>query len=442
MKKIFLYSILSLFLSGFFLLYPNDFVLAHLPRLVYLFPNLTQIKEPEISQVFYDELKGQPRDYFIKSDKDFELYVNLLVPAHSNPEGKYSADIFFLKDGEEKKIASLDGGALKWQQFYEEWGRDYYLKGPEFSQRLIAGNYKITVYSKNNEGKYCLAIGRQESYNIKELLNIYWQLPLLKINFFNTSVFQFFLTPFGIAGVAAIGGLLIILTLIYYLIGLIKTAIKQAQAKTILLASGGMSQMKDEIIKLLQKPAYDVTVAFITTAAQSPEDLEYLKKDWEIMREELGFNLEGIDISGKTEAQVLKLLELKDIIFVEGGNIFYLLKTMRACNFGKIIRKLLKQGKVYVGVSSGSVVAGKTIQPAIWKNQDKNIGGFKSLKGLGLVPFDIFVHYTPEDAGIIKQHMPSARKRIKKLRILTDEQAILVQGREIYLIGEGEAVVI
>ena len=64
----------------------------------------------------------------------------------------------------------------------------------------------------------------------------------------------------------------------------------------------------------------------------------------------MGFNVEEIDIEGKTEAEVMKLLELKDIIFVEGGNTFYLLKAMRECNFEKVIRKLLKEGKVYIGV--------------------------------------------------------------------------------------------
>jgi len=66
----------------------------------------------------------------------------------------------------------------------------------------------------------------------------------------------------------------------------------------------------------------------------------------------------------------------------------------------------------------------------------------KSLKGLNIVPFDIFVHYKPEDAEIIKKEIKNPKKRAKNLKILTDEQAILVQGSEVDLIGEGEAIVI
>ena len=206
-----------------------------------------------------------------------------------------------------------------------------------------------------------------------------------------------------------------------------------------------MPQMKDEIIKLLQKPAYDVTVAFIVTAAKPQENLDYVKTDLDIMRDELGFNVEEVDIEGKKESEVMRLLELKDIIYVEGGNTFYLLKAMRGCNFEKVIRKLLKQGKVYIGASAGSMVAGRTIKTANWLSQEyenKNLVNLKNLKGLNLVPFDIFVHYQPKHAEIIKQQIKNPKKRLKNLRILTDDQGILVQGKQIDLIGEGEAIIL
>jgi len=439
MRRVTLCIVVFLFLSGC-LLGPCK-VLAHQPRIIYSQPGDIQINNPEISQAFYDELKGKPRDYFINSNKDFALYINLLVPEEANRNGRYSANIFLVKDSGTEQIGSMDGALFEWKEFYEEFGRDYYLKGPELTKEVPAGKYKIEIYSKDNQGKYVLAVGQKESFDALSILNIYWQLPLLKVSFFKTSVLQFFLTPFGIAGIGVIGAILILLAFINYLVGLIKAIIKHNQAKTLLLTSAGM-QMKDDIIKLLQKPAYDVTVAFITTAAKPEENLDYLQKDWNIMKDELGFNIEEVDIEGKKEAEVMKLLELKDIIFVEGGNTFYLLKAMRTCNFEKVIRKLLKQGKVYIGVSAGSIVAGRTIKTAGWKDADKNTVGLKNLKGLNLVPFDIFVHYQPEYAEIIKQKISDPKKRAKNLRILTDDQAILVQGKEVDLIGEGEAIVI
>ncbi|MGA2418320.1 MAG: Type 1 glutamine amidotransferase-like domain-containing protein [Candidatus Staskawiczbacteria bacterium] len=435
MPKITTYIVIFLFLTA------ASIASAYQLRVVYLQNGNVQINNPEISQAFYDELKGEPRDYFIDSSKDFELYINLLVPEKANRDGRYSAKIFSEDNGNEQQIAESDGDSSQWQEYYDNFGRDYYLKGPELDNQLAAGKYKIEIFSEDNQGKYVLETGKKEIYDAQSILNIYWQLPFLKLTFFETSVLQFFLTPFGIAGIGAIGVLLIFIALIYYFVGAIREFIKHNQAKTLLLTSSGM-QMKNEIVKLLQKPAYDITVAFISTAAKPQENLDYLKSDWNIMRDEMGFNVEEVDIEGKKEAEVMKLLELKDIIFVEGGNAFYLLKAMRECNFEKIIRKLLKQGKVYIGVSAGSMVAGRTIQTAGWKDGDKNIVGLKNLKGLNLVPFDIFVHYQPEYAELIKSKIKNPKKRAKKLKILTDDQAILVQGREVDLIGKGEQIVV
>ena len=432
-------------LAAFFLFSFVPTASAHQPNLIYFKQGDIDISNPEVSQAFYDELKGNPRDYFIDSDKALELYINLLVPLEENKAGRYSANIFLLKDlstgsGQaEELIVFIDGSLTPWQDFYEEFGRDYYLKGPEFLKQVPAGKYKIEIFSEANQGKYVLAVGKKEEFDIKALLNVYWQLPLLKITFFKTSVLQFFLTPFGIAGIGFIGGLFIFLAIINYLVALIKETIKHHQAKTILLTSAGM-QVKDEIIKLLQKPAYDITVAFITTASKQEEDTSYVDRD-RITMQELGFNIEEIDIEGKKEKQLMKLFGLKDIIFVEGGNTFFLLKCMRESGFEKVMKKLLKQGKVYIGASAGSIVVGRTIKTAGWKDSDKNTVGLKNLKGLNFAPFDIFVHYKPEHKDLILQKLPKPRHR-KKLKILTDDQALLIQGKNVILLGKGEEIII
>lgn len=436
MKKI------LLFLFAFLFLFIASFAFAHQPRIIWQQTGDVNINDPELSQAFYDELTGSPRIYFINSDKNFSLYLNILVPAGENGQGKYSANVFLVNGDKEENIAFLDGSKFEWKQMYEEFGRDWYVQGPEFKKDVTAGKYKIQVFSSNNtenKGKYVLAVGEKELFDAQSVFNVYWQIPLLKIQFFKSDILQFFLTPFGIGLIAVVGILLVLVALIYYIAGVIKMAIMHAQAKTLLLTSNGM-QMKKEIVKLLQKPAYDITVAFISTAAKPLEDLEYLKNDWIIMRDELGFNVEEYDIEGKTEQQVMEALKLKDIIFVEGGNAHYLLNVMRKCRFERVIKKLLKNGKVYIGVSAGSIVAGKTIKTAEWGEQEEKFN-VRDLKGLGLVPFDIFVHYKPEDAELIRKKLPWKWQR-KKLKIVTDQQAILVQGKEVDLIGEGEAAII
>ncbi len=445
-KKLFLPSFtrnLFLFSVCLFLGFAQG-VFAHLPRIIYNQSGDIQVKEPETSQVFYDELGGNPRNYLVRSDVDFNLYINLLVPVYSNSTGKYSAKIFLIKkpsagsEGvEDEEVTFIDGQTnFLWKEFYEPFSRDYYFKGPEFEKTLAAGNYKITIFSYENKGKYVLAVGKDEKFPLMEILNIYWVMPLLKMEFFKTSVLEFFLTPFGLVIVGLVSFLLLIIACGVF-IGFINEMIKGTKPKMLLLTSSGMAGTKEEILSVLSKPPDKVRVAHIITASKVEKDTSFVDKDRELMKE-AGFNVEDIDIEGKNKKQLMKILEAVDIIYVQGGNTFYLLLQMRKSGFNKIIKKLLKRGIVYVGVSAGSVVAGKTIETASWgSNPDEKVVKLMSLKGLKLIKSNIFARYKPEDEEMIKQKS----KRIKKeLRVLTDEQALFVFGKKIILVGEGKAI--
>ncbi|MDP2741499.1 MAG: Type 1 glutamine amidotransferase-like domain-containing protein, partial [bacterium] len=333
--------------------------------------------------------------------------------------------------------AFMDGFLIEWQETYEPFGRDYYLKGPEFEKKVEAGSYKITVFSERNWGEYVLAVGKEEAFGFLGVFNVYWQIPLLKLDFFKTPVWQFFLTHFGIAGLIAFFILIIIISSDYSIIFLIKQKIKDKKVKTIFLTSTGILQLKDEIKKMLHKPVYDILVGFITTASKREQDISFVERDLETMKE-IGFNVEKIDIEGKKPKDLMRLLGNKDIIFVEGGNTFYLLKCMRESGFGKVVKELMKKGVVYFGVSAGSIVAGQTIETAGWKNIDKNKVGLKDLKGLQLVPFNVFVHYQPEHAELIKENL---KKSKYPLRVLTDSQALFFQGENTLLLGSGEEII-
>ncbi|MFO8053460.1 MAG: Type 1 glutamine amidotransferase-like domain-containing protein [Candidatus Omnitrophota bacterium] len=205
--------------------------------------------------------------------------------------------------------------------------------------------------------------------------------------------------------------------------------------KTILLTSAGMN-VKEEILKILPKPANKIKIAHIITASKVGEDLSYLEKENQIMKE-LGFDAEDIDIEDKTENELRALLKNKDIIYVQGGNTFYLLKHVKESGFDKVIKELIEEGIIYIGVSAGSYIACPTIEMANWKHQDRNTVGLEDLTGLNLVPFLLFVHFKPEYDPILKQEVPSSKYPVK---ILTDKQAILIRDSEIKLVGQGEEV--
>jgi len=205
--------------------------------------------------------------------------------------------------------------------------------------------------------------------------------------------------------------------------------------ETILLTSAGMD-VKEEILKILPKPASQIRIAHIITASKIEKNFSYLEKENQIMRE-LGFNVENVDIEGKNENELRVLLSDKDIIYVQGGNTFYLLKHVKASGFDKVVKELIKKGVIYIGVSAGSYIACPTIEMAYWKDPDRNTVGLNDLTGLNLVPFLLSVHFKPEYASILKQEISTVKHPV---RILTDEQAILVIDNEVKLVGRGEEI--
>jgi hypothetical protein len=190
---------MKLILAIFFLLAAG--VSAHQPRLIDT--KTVDIQNPEISQAFYGELKGSPVEFRIRSNKDFRLYVGLLVPDLNGVRKNISAKI----DGTDT-IGLLDGTNFDWTPFYEEYGQDHYFWGPEFcaedsvkgvelkGRTVAAGDYRISVYNPTNEGKFTLVTGDIETFPIQETIKTILITPRLKAQFFEYSWVQLAFSPY------------------------------------------------------------------------------------------------------------------------------------------------------------------------------------------------------------------------------------------------------
>jgi len=187
---------------------------AHQPRLETAINTSLEspivIKNPEISQAFYGELKGQPDYYKITSDKPFKFYINLLVPASPGiPPEFISAQLL---DSSGNALLTIDGKNSTWQPYFEEFGGDYYLKGPEARADLTAGTYYIKIYNNDNQGKYSIAVGEIESFPLDESLAALVTIPLLKEQFFGKPVSTLFFQFLGI--ILALGTIMVLFTML------------------------------------------------------------------------------------------------------------------------------------------------------------------------------------------------------------------------------------
>lgn len=206
--------------------------------------------------------------------------------------------------------------------------------------------------------------------------------------------------------------------------------------KSLLLLSSG-SFLEKNLTGVFEKPLSEYKLAHIINASKGRgvNDLSYLKRARERFTNS-GVEFEDLDLDGKTEGDLRKILDKFDGVFVTGGSTFYLLKSIRESGFDKVLKELLPKGFIYIGASAGSYVTCPTIEMAFWKHQDKYYHyELEDFTGMNLVPFLISVHYEQKYELILKEKIPQASCPVK---VISDEQAILVQDDEVTLLGGKE----
>jgi dipeptidase E len=152
---------------------------------------------------------------------------------------------------------------------------------------------------------------------------------------------------------------------------------------------------------------------------------------------ENGYSLEEIDIKDKSKDELREFFKDKNVIHIEGGNTFYLLKAIRETGFGDILKELLEEGKVYIGTSAGSYVMCPTIDVSDWNDETVDRFGVTDFMALNYVPFVLKAHYKDESEAEIREKAKSLKY---PLRILRDGQGILVEDQKFTFCGDGSEV--
>ena len=205
--------------------------------------------------------------------------------------------------------------------------------------------------------------------------------------------------------------------------------------KKLLLASNGKFLI-EKGYDLLGVPKDHVRIAYITTASKGARDLNYLENHKKSMHAN-GLDFEEMDVEGKSLNELDALFSGKNVIHVEGGNTFYLLKAIKESGCDKVLKELVLRGVIYVGTSAGAYIVCPTIETSTWGPDKKDDYGLTDFTGLNLVPFLLKVHYKDELENLFREKIKTASRPV---RILRDGQAILVENDLYTLVGEGEEV--
>lgn len=221
----------------------------------------------------------------------------------------------------------------------------------------------------------------------------------------------------------------------------------------LLLTSGGITNdtLANELAGLVGKPFNELKIGFIPSAAfgDPSDDKAWLIDDMYRLKNR-GASVAIISLADCTPEEIAAQLEVVDVIFVGGGQTFYLSWLMQQKGLFDLLPKLL-ESKVYAGISAGSMIVTPKLltvsfairRPGISDEELEELGpeGRSLAKTFHLVDFMLrphmngeakFADITPE---MIQQAVNTAGI---PAYVLDDASAVRVIDDKVTVVGEGE----
>jgi dipeptidase E len=213
----------------------------------------------------------------------------------------------------------------------------------------------------------------------------------------------------------------------------------------LLLTSAGLSNqsISNALLDLSSRPFSQLKLAFIPTAANASKEFD---KDWLITDlincKNLGFEaIDIVDISAIPRDLWLPRLQEADILLFGGGNTFHLMYWIEKSGLKELLPEMLKT-KIYVGISAGSMAAGKNLRLSSNSKRlySEEIGEYTKDEGLGFVDFLVRPHLnSPHFPNINLENMEKIAKELPEtFYVIDDNTAVKVVDGEVEVISEGE----
>ena len=150
----------------------------------------------------------------------------------------------------------------------------------------------------------------------------------------------------------------------------------------------------------------------------------------------MGLAVGELDVATVSYETAKTQLEAADIIYVSGGNTFYLLQELRRTGTDELLVREIDKGKLYVGESAGAIVVAPDIGYSAAMDSVEKAPGLDDYTGLGLVDFFVVPHCGNWEMGKAAEEILAAHADGLPLRAIDDNQAILVRGEAVEILGK------
>ena len=178
--------------------------------------------------------------------------------------------------------------------------------------------------------------------------------------------------------------------------------------------------------KFLDKNTESKKILFIPTAANVEEYKKYMHLTQKAF-EDFGYEVENFDVSVFSEEIAKEKLSKAKIVFISGGNTFYLLQELKRKNLITYLKERIENGLLYIGESAGSVIAAPDIEYASVIDDKTVATELDDYTGLNLVDFYIVPHFEEEPFVESSRNTVELYKDKLDLKLINNKEAILVE---------------
>ncbi|MEE3954517.1 Type 1 glutamine amidotransferase-like domain-containing protein [Peribacillus frigoritolerans] len=200
----------------------------------------------------------------------------------------------------------------------------------------------------------------------------------------------------------------------------------------ILLTSNGFftDLIKQQFLQLIDGDLSNIKATIITTASLKKQNNRFAMKAKEDLLE---YGFKKVDFND-IEFDKPELLKKYNVIYINGGNPFYLLYHMKKSGADLILKDIAKQNTVIVGVSAGAIILGPNIEVVNYFTPQINTVDMQDFTAIGLTDKAIFPHYDREDlfpnnSGRSIEDRLKVFENINKCSVvrLKDDESVLIQ---------------
>ena len=185
--------------------------------------------------------------------------------------------------------------------------------------------------------------------------------------------------------------------------------------------------------KFLDKNTESKKILFIPTATNVDEYKKYIHLTQKAF-EDFGYEVENFDISIFSEEIAKEKLSEAKIVFISGGNTFYLLQELKRKNLTSYLKERIENGLLYIGESAGSVIAAPDIEYASIVDDKTFATELNDYTGLNLVDFYIVPHFEEEPFVESSRNTVELYKDKLDLKLINNKEAILVENNNFTII--------